>query len=98
MFGHLHQNLKWNGCDVSACLCTVYDMDRVTDAGCDDLGLDVMHLIDLHDVVDQVDTWHGDIIQTTKEWGYISRAGPCCKQCLSGRKYQRYVGFDALSS
>lgn len=59
-------------------------MDRVADAGGDDPGVDIMHLENLSELADQVDTGHGDVVQTAWERENIggSRAGG--KQGLGG--------------
>ena len=71
-------------------------MNRVADACCDDLGLDVVHHEDLGDLVDQVDTRHGDVIQSSQERGNIGCAGSCSQQCLRCGEDQGYVGLDAF--
>ena len=85
-----------NRSDISASLCTVNDMDRVADARRDDLGLDVVHHKDLGDLVDQVDTRHGDVVQSAQERGNVGCSCSCSQQSLCCGKDQSYVGLNAL--
>ena len=52
MFRHLHQHLIGHGGDVRAGSRAVDHVDRIADAGGDDLGLDVVHHKNLRDLVD----------------------------------------------
>lgn len=84
MLCHLLQHLVSYCGDIRTRLCTVDHVDRVADAGGDDPGVDIMHLENLSELADQVDTGHGDVVQTAWERGNIggSRAGG--KQGLGG--------------
>ena len=77
MLCHLLQYLVGNGCNIGAGLGAVDYVNRVAYAGSNDFSLNVVHLENLGDVVNQVNTRHGDVIQASKEWGYVGCACPC---------------------
>ena len=77
MLGHLLDRGVRNGSDVSACQCTVGNVDGVTNACCDDLGLDACYCEDVSDLADQVNASGADVIQTAKERRYIGSACSC---------------------
>ena len=61
MFCHLNDNFIRNGGNISSCQRAVGHMDRVADAGCDDLGVDIFcHIKNVCDLTNQVDAVAGD--------------------------------------
>ena len=96
MLGHLLDYLVGNRCDVRSCQCAVSYMNRVTNAGCDDLGLDALYREHLGDRLNQIDTGSGDIIQTAQERRYISSSGTGCQQRLVRTEDQCYIRLDAF--
>ena len=66
VFYHLHQNLERNSCDVSASLRALDDVHRMSGGSTDNLGGNLRIIVkDLYDIVNQVCTVGGDVIQTT---------------------------------
>ena len=65
VFYHLHQNLERNRCDVSASLRALDDVHRMSGGSTDNLGGNLRIIVkDLYDIVNQVCTVGGDVIQT----------------------------------
>ena len=98
MFGHRFQNLVRYGGDVRACQSAVSHMDRVADAGGDDLRLNAGNGKNICDLADQIHTADVDVIQSSQERGNIRSAGSCGKQCLVGSEDQCNIRLDALSA
>ena len=90
MLGHLLDNRVRNGSDVSACKCTVGNMDRVTNACCDDLCIQVGNCEDISDLTDQVYSSLADVVETAKERRNVSSACACSQQSLVCGEDQGY--------
>ena len=71
MLGHLLDYGVRNGCDVCTCKCAIGYMDGITNACCDDLGIDTSNVEDLSDLTNQIHTSLADVIKTAKERRYI---------------------------
>ena len=97
MFGHLNDNFIRNGGDISSCQGAVGYMDRVADAGCDDLCVDIFcHVENVCDLTNQVDAVAGNIIDSSEERRNVGCASPGCEKSLVCRENQGHVGLDAL--
>ena len=97
MFGHLNDNFIRNGGDISSCQSAVGHMDRVADAGCDDLCVDIFcHVENVCDLTNQVNAVAGNIINSSEERRNVGCASPSCEKSLICRENQGHVGLDAL--
>src|SRR5690554_6636717 len=97
MLGHLHHDFIRYGGDICTGLGSLDDMERMADAGCDDLCGDVVDGKDLSYIPDQLHAVMADIIQPPQEGAYICSSGPGTHQCLCWGEDQSQVGLDPLT-
>ena len=97
MFGHLNDHFIGNRGNISSCQSTIRYMDRITDAGSNDLCIDILcHIKNICDLTYQINTVSGNIINSSKERRYVSCTCPGCQKRLVCRKDQRHIGLDTL--
>ena len=93
---HLLKHLIWYSGNICTCQSTLCNVYRMTNAGSNDLSLDICNCKDLCDLADQVKTICRNIVQSAKERRYIGCTCSCSKKCLICSEDQSNICLDSF--
>jgi len=84
VFSQLFNDLERDGGDIGSKFCSVQVMERVANAGHNDLGIEQVVGIDFHDLFHEVHTHVSNVIESSYERAHVGRSRLCGHQGLQG--------------